>query len=433
MPTSALSTPLRRGHHLRSALAGAGFRRLLSVRLTAQFGDGMFQASLAGAVLFNPERQTNPAEIASGFAVLLLPYSVLGPFAGVLLDRWWRRRILHVANLVRALAVLAVAAEIAAGFGGIGFYASALVVLSLARFVLSALSASLPRVVADAELVTANAFSTTSGTLAAASGATAALALRALLGAGNGDYAVIAAAAALPFVLAGLVAAGFPLVALGPSESERRGRESATDVARGLVDGARHAWDTTPVRNALAMTGVQRMCYGVTTVSTLLLYRNYFTDHGFFRSGLAGLSQVIGGLVVGGLLAAVTTPMLFRRFGGVRLPATLLLTSAATLLLFVLPYAMPLQLVAALALGYAAQGIKISVDTLVQHHIDDGYRGRVFALYDTLFNVALVLAAVLTALLLPDTGHSPIAVIVLALVYALTAAAYISGSRRTSG
>ncbi|HEU5265498.1 MAG TPA: MFS transporter [Jatrophihabitans sp.] len=425
-------TPTRRGH-LRRALAGAGFRRLYAVRLAAQFGDGMFQASLAGAVLFNPERQAHAADIASGFAVLLLPYSVLGPFAGVLLDRWWRQRVLHVANLVRAAAVLGVAAEIAAGFGGIGFYASALVILSIGRFVLSALSASLPRVVADAELVTANAFATTSGTLVAAIGAGAALGLRAVLGADDTDYAVIAAASALAYLLAGLIATGFPRTALGPSEAERRTRETAGEVVRGLVDGARHAWDTTPVRNALAMTGVQRLCYGVTTVSTLLLYRNYFTSHGFFRAGLAGLSQVVTCLVIGGALAAVGTPLLYRRYGAVRLPAALLLTSAATLALFVLPYSMPLQLVAALLLGFAAQGIKITVDTLVQHHIDDGYRGRVFTLYDTLFNVALVLAAVLTALFLPDDGYSPAAIVALALVYALTAVAYVSGCRRTTG
>ena len=48
--------------------------------------------SLAGAVLFDPEHQARAADIAAGFAVLLLPYSFVGPFAGVLLDRWWRQR-----------------------------------------------------------------------------------------------------------------------------------------------------------------------------------------------------------------------------------------------------------------------------------------------------------------------------------------------------
>ncbi|MDQ3505736.1 MAG: MFS transporter, partial [Actinomycetota bacterium] len=77
-------------HVVRGLLRRGDFRRLLGVRLSGQFSDGVFQASLAGAVLFNPERAASPADVAAGFAVLLLPYSLVGPFAGVLLDRWTR-------------------------------------------------------------------------------------------------------------------------------------------------------------------------------------------------------------------------------------------------------------------------------------------------------------------------------------------------------
>ena len=81
-----------------------GFRRLLGVRFAIQLADGMFQAALGGAVLFNPERQADPLAVAAGLAVLLLPYSLIGPFAGALLDRWDRRRVLMFASLLRAAA-----------------------------------------------------------------------------------------------------------------------------------------------------------------------------------------------------------------------------------------------------------------------------------------------------------------------------------------
>src|SRR6478752_4852104 len=167
--------------HLRVALARRDFRRLLFVRLLGQFGDGVFQISLAGAVLFNPERQAHAAEVAAGFAVILLPYSLIGPFAGVLLDRWWRQRVLVWTNVVRALAVLGISAEIATGVHGMPFYASALVVVSTSRFFLSALSAALPHVVGTEELVTANSLSTTLGALATTLGGAAAIGLRELL------------------------------------------------------------------------------------------------------------------------------------------------------------------------------------------------------------------------------------------------------------
>ena len=99
----------------RSVRALPEFWRLLELRTVSQFGDGLFQAGLAGALLFNPERAAGPWEIAGAFAVLYLPYSLLGPFAGALLDRWDRRLVLVGANFGRLLLVLGVAALLAAG------------------------------------------------------------------------------------------------------------------------------------------------------------------------------------------------------------------------------------------------------------------------------------------------------------------------------
>jgi hypothetical protein len=415
-----------------AALADPGFRRLFALRLACQFGDGVFQASLAGAVLFDPERQASATDVAAGFAVLLLPYSVIGPFAGVFMDRWWRQRVLAVANLVRAVLVLGVAAEIAAGVSGGAFYASALVIISISRFVLSVLSAALPRVVADAELVTANAVSSTGGTVITAIGGGAAVGVRALLGTTDGDYAVVAAAALVPFLIAAAIATGFARRDLGPSEHERQTRETPGEVLRGLRAGARHVGNRPPVARALSAIAVHRLCYGMWTVSTVLLYRNDFADGRFFKAGLAGLTQVVAGVAVGGALAAVVTPSAFRRWGAVRWPTAMLAASAVLELVLVLPYNKPLLVLSALLLGFASQAIKISVDTLIQHDVDDAYRGRVFALYDMLFNVALVLAAVLTAVALPESGHSPASVVVIAAGWAVTAAAYVTSSRRTT-
>jgi MFS family permease len=422
---------LRRGHVL-AAIADPGFRRLFALRLACQFGDGVFQASLAGAVLFDPERQASATDVAAGFAVLLLPYSAIGPFAGVFMDRWWRQRTLAVANLVRAVLVLGVAAEIAAGVSGAVFYASALVIISISRFVLSGLSAALPRVVADAELVTANAVSSTGGTVITAIGGGAAVGVRALLGNTDGDYALIAAAALVPFLVAAAIASGFARRDLGPSDQERRTRETAGEVLRGLLAGARHVRDRPPVARGLAAIAVHRLCYGMWTVSTVLLYRNYFSGDRFFKAGLAGLTQVVAGVAVGGALAALVTPSAFRRWGAMRWPTAMLAASAMLELVLVLPYSKPLLVLSALLLGFASQAIKISVDTLIQHSVEDAYRGRVFALYDMLFNVALVLAAVLTAVALPESGHSPASVVVIAVGWAATASAYVTSSRRTT-
>src|SRR3954470_5046369 len=173
----------------RHLLGRPDFRRLLATRLLAQFGDGVFQAVLAGTVLFNPQRAADPVDVAAGFAILLLPYSLVGPFAGVWLDRWSRRSVLLRANLVRAVLVAVVAVLVAGGVGGTPFYAAGLAVFSVNRFVLAALAASLPHTTATSTLVSANAVSTTSGSVATVIGGAAAIGLLAVAGAGNAAFA----------------------------------------------------------------------------------------------------------------------------------------------------------------------------------------------------------------------------------------------------
>src|SRR4029078_8692870 len=63
-------------------------------------------------------------------------------------------------------------------------------------------------------------------------------------------------------------------------------------------------------------------------------------------------------------------------------------------------------LVAAFWLGLSAQGVKICLDTLVQLGVDDEFRGRVFSLYDVIFNVVFVSAAAVGALVIPTDGLS---------------------------
>lgn len=127
----------------------SGLRRLVYVRVLSAFGDGAFQGALAVLVLFSPERHTDPAEIAAGFAVLLLPYSIIGPFAGALLDRWSRRRVIVWANLIRCALVAIVAIQIAAKLPSIILFITALLIMGVGRFVGSGLSASVPHTVAQ--------------------------------------------------------------------------------------------------------------------------------------------------------------------------------------------------------------------------------------------------------------------------------------------
>ncbi len=128
--------------------------------------------------------------------MLYLPYSFIGPFAGVFIDRWSRRQILLVSALVRAVLVAITALLIGAGELGVPLYISALAALGVNRFFLASLSAALPHVVPDDKLVMANSVAPTIGGIVTTVAGVIAVGLRLLLGGGHGGAAVIVLVAA---------------------------------------------------------------------------------------------------------------------------------------------------------------------------------------------------------------------------------------------
>jgi MFS family permease len=416
---------------VRHLLVRGDFRRLLLTRLSSQFGDGVFQAALAGTVLFNPQQAADPIGVAAGFAVLLLPYSLVGPFAGVWLDRWSRRQVLLVANVLRAVLVAVVAALVLAEVQGLAFYVAGLVVFSVNRFVLSALSAALPHTTDEPSLVSANALSTTSGAVAAVIGGGVAIGVTGLFDAGTTGYAALALGAALPYLVASAVVAGFSRPYLGPDHLTLAATVSARDVLHGMLAGTRHMLQHPPATAVLSVMAVHRVFYGVLTLMTLLLYRNTFTDAtGLFRGGLAGLGEVLAAGAAGTLLAATVTPWAVRRWGKGRWVTGLLVLGGVGQLVLGGLFRPPAVVAAVLTLGFVAQGVKICVDTTLQESVDDDFRGRVFSVYDTLFNVTFVVALLVGALVLPTSGVSWAVLIVIGCGYLLTALAFSRWTRR---
>ncbi|MFH9420267.1 MFS transporter [Streptomyces sp. NPDC017529] len=406
---------------LRVLLQLRDFRSLLAVRLLSQAADGAYQVALAAYVVFSPEKQASPAAIASAMAVLLLPYSLLGPFAGVLLDRWRRRQVLLHGNLLRAVLAVGTAALITARAPDWLFYASALCVMAVNRFVLAGLSASLPRVVAGTErLVTANSLSPTAGTLAATAGGVLAFAVR--LAGVESNSVVVLLAAALYLCSAGVSLRMAPGL-LGPEPEHLQPQVGAAlmSTTRGLVAGLRHLAQRRTATAALAGMAVMRFCYGALTVMVLMLCRYTWTDSE--SDGLALLGIAVGVSGAGFFAAALLTPSAVARFTPLGWMACCAGLSAVLAPGLGLTFAYGPLLAAAFVLALSTQSVKISTDTVVQSSVDDAFRGRVFAVYDMLFNVAYVSAAAVSALMLPPGGKSSALVLVMALLYTATAVA----------
>ena len=416
-----------------SVVRGSGFRRLLSIRLAGQLADGVFQTAVASYVLFSPERQTDARAIASAFAILLLPYCLIGPFAGVLIDRWRRRQILLAVNLLRAALVVGIALIALSPAPEAALLAVGVLAISANRLVLSSLGASIPRVVPLDKVVTANAIAPTLGTLATVVGAGLGVALRQVAGgAGDSSDAIVMACAAGLYLAAALLSLRLAADALGPDTAAAIDDTwiALKQVARGLVEGLRTIGRIPAATDAFIVTAAQRFGFGVATVATVLLVRNTFASPSNPDAGLAGLAQALGIVGIGFLVGAALTPALARRIGTRRTIAAALALGALAQWFIAFPLPKGGLLVGAFLVGVASQSIKVGVDSILQRAVTDEFRGRTFALYDVVFNVFFVAAAVVGAFTLPTSGRSSALMIAVGLIYAAASVFYLRRSDR---
>ncbi len=361
----------------RRLLHGA-FRTLVAGQCLGQAGDGFAQIAFAQFVVFEAGRGATPARIALLLAVTLLPFSLVGPFAGVVIDRWPRRRVLVTMSLLRAVITLVALATVAAGSEP-GAFVGVLLLLSTSRFVLAAKGASLPRTVRRQDLVSANSISSVAGMVAVFAGAVA--------GAGFVGRSALAGfvVAILFYVAAGAAFSRLPDVGGGAGRMVlRRLRLALADVR----DGLRTIADP-DIGRPLATVALHRFLLGAGFVLLVLV-----ADSGFhLRIAGYGLALAVTG--VAAFAGSLAAPACARRWAPTALLPVAFLPPAAAL------YAggiAPGLLVLVAGLGVTAlsfQLLKVLVDALVGGASSDVVRGRVFSVYDVLYNVAFVLAGLL--------------------------------------
>ena len=426
---------------LKAVLAERDFRKLFAARLVSQTGDGVFNAGFAAYAFFTAQSFPNPAAAVYAFTVLYVPYSLIGPFAGVFIDRWSRRQIIVYGALVRSAMVAVAGFVVLSGQTGVPLYVSALAVLGVNRFFLSAVSAGTPHVMPFDKLVMANAVAPTSGTIVSFVGGVLGLGVHLVTGGGLAGSAATLWFAGACYVAAAMLGARLARDLLGPfaaGEDQAGARTRASlaselgDVFRGLAAGLRHLNERRRAAYALGAVGAHRALYGTLLVQALLLYRNYFYSGGNGNKALGSVTLLVVTSAVGFGLAAVVTPPGVKRLTKDQWIALWLLIGGVVTILLGPTFDKYTYLVVGFALGLSAQCVKICVDTTVQQTVDDAYMGRVFSLYDMLYNVAFVVGPAVAIPFLPATGKSYPVILVIGACYVAVSAVYAALTIRNS-
>ncbi|WP_198045510.1 apolipoprotein N-acyltransferase [Kitasatospora mediocidica] len=366
---------------LRHDLAGP-LRPLLVGQCLGQGADGLAQIAFAQFALFDVGHGATPGRIAAVLAVTLLPFSIVGPVAGVLIDRFDRRRTLIVMSLVRALLVVAGAAVVQAGSAPAA-YVTVVLLLSSSRLVLTAKGAVLPRTVPRARLVPANAASAIAGMSAAFVGAV-------------GGSQLVGHSAVAGFLLAGLLYGGsaatfstVPSLGPAPPPALEHGDALLPRLRRALADladGARTVLHTPEIRRPMVSVAAHRLLLGAGFVVLILV------ADGEYRLRASGYGIALAVTGIASFAGSMAAAPLAARFGARSLVPAAFPPAAAAAYVGGLAPTLGVLIACVGVVSFAFAVLKVASDALIGGATPDAVRGRVFAIYDMLYNVAFALA-----------------------------------------
>jgi MFS family permease len=373
---------------LREMLEDPNLRLLLGAQFIAQAADGFAQATFANVLVLEPLAAGTPLRILSLFALTLLPYSLISPFMGVFVDRWSRRGLMVWANVIRGALLTTLPLWERALPGDLGFYAALLFLLSLGRLFLTTKSAVLPVLLHEHHLLRGNALSSGGGMVSA------------LIGGSVGLFASGAFGQTGAFVTAGFIYLGGAAV-IGrlaqsyahPHAHVRNMARAAAELAGALVEGLSAIWARIKARLALIGIFLLRTIGMFVFIAAILVIKDVYPREADDFGRLSSSALALGAAGLGAFVGAISAPMAGRRLEKAGLIIFGFFVSGAGIVALGGVENVPALLALTFFGGYGGFVTKVAVDAQVQEALPDELRGRAFALYDILFNLASVVAA----------------------------------------
>jgi len=338
------------------------------VHAASSAGDAVVAIALSGTLFFSVAADQAKSKVALYLLLTMAPFAVLSPIIGPFIDRrrGARRLTIFLSCGGRALICLLVASRV----GSLAIYPAAFAILVLSKAYGIARAAIVPSLAPEGRaLVTVNA---RLAKIAIVAGGAAALPGVILLN-------VVSAGAVMRF--ATFVFAIGAVLSLALPRPER-GAEAAEETS------AHEAFASTPIRRAALAAASSRALVG------FLLFLLAF---GLKRAnvGDAGFGFVLMCAGIGSFVGAVIVPRLRRGTQEEWLIASALILGAGASLIAQSNFGLDLAAVLAGAVGIVASATRLGFEALVQREAPEAARGRAFARFETLFQLAWVIGAAL--------------------------------------
>ena len=383
----------------RSVLAIPAFRKLWNSMVFSSLGDwlGLLATTALAQQLSGGSYATANFAIAGVFIARLLPAVFLGPIAGVLADRFDRRRLMVIVDILRA--ALYISIPIVHTY--FWLYTAMILVECLTLFWSPAKEASVPNLVPKEKLENANQVSL----LAAYGTAPVAAILFSLLTLVSGAIAAISPLLptssvdialyinALSFLFAAWTIRGLKEIPKGAASKS----EVNSNVGQSLVRGWKSVSDSKIIRGLIiGMVGAFSAAGAV-----IGLARTFVGDLG---GGDAAYGVLFGAVFTGLAIGIAFGPKIFAQFSRRRLFGAALTTSGIFLVLLALISNLALSVFIVILLG-AFSGIAwVTGFTMLGMEVQDEIRGRTFAFVQSLIRITLVAVLAIAPIIAATIG-----------------------------
>jgi len=400
MPASLPNPAAPKQDETRSVLAIPAFRKLWNSMMFSSLGDwlGLLATTALAAQLSGGSYATANFAIAGVFIARLLPAVFLGPIAGVIADRFDRRRLMVTVDVLRG--ALYISIPIVNTY--FWLYAAMILVECLTLFWSPAKEASVPNLVPREKLENANQVSLLAayGTapiaailfsvLTLVSGAIAAVSP--LLPSSSVDIALYINA--LSFFFAAWTIRGLKEIPKGAAAK----KDADENVGQSLIHGWKSVSQSKIIRGLiLGMVGAFSAAGAV-----IGLARTFVGDLG---GGDAAYGVLFGAVFTGLAIGIAFGPKVFAQFSRRRLFGASLSVAGVFLVLLAAISNLTLSIFIVIILG-AFSGITwVTGFTMLGMEVHDEVRGRVFAFVQSLIRITLVAVLAIAPIIAATIGE----------------------------
>jgi dTMP kinase len=400
MPASLPNPAAPKQDETRGVLAIPAFRKLWNSMLFSSLGDwlGLLATTALAAQLSGGSYATANFAIAGVFIARLLPAVFLGPIAGVIADRFDRRRLMVAVDIMRG--ALYISIPIVHTY--FWLYTAMILVECLTLFWSPAKEASVPNLVPREKLENANQVSL----LAAYGTAPVAAILFSLLTLLSGAIAAISPLIpsnsvdiALYFNAASFFFAAWTIRGLKEISAGGGAKKAADEnIAQSLAQGWKAVSDSKIIRGLIiGMVGAFSAAGAV-----IGLARTFVGDLG---GGDAAYGVLFGAVFTGLALGIAFGPKIFAQFSRRRLFGASLATAGVFLVLLAAISNLTLSIFIVIILG-AFSGITwVTGFTMLGMEVHDEVRGRTFAFVQSLIRITLVAVLAIAPIIAATIGE----------------------------